>query len=101
MKKAIMKVMKDIFLKLMFSILKHLHELLNDSPVLPEGMKIEKVEKVVSNLHDKTEYVNLKHAINHGLVLKESHRLIKSNQNAWLKLYIDINTYKRKGKKSF
>ena len=39
-------------------------------------MKIEKVEKLVSNLHDKTEYVihirNLKQALNHGLILKKS-----------------------------
>ena len=37
-------------------------------------MKIEKVEKFLANLHDKTEYVihitNLKEALNHGLVLK-------------------------------
>ena len=35
-------------------------------------MKIEKVEKLVSNLHDKTEYVihirNLKQTLNHGLI---------------------------------
>ena len=35
-------------------------------------MKIEKVEKFVANLHDKTEYVThiryLKQALNHGLV---------------------------------
>ena len=34
-----------------------LHELHNDLPFLPERMKIEKVEKLVTNLHDKTEYV--------------------------------------------
>ena len=49
-------------------------------------MKIEKVEKLVTNLHDKTEYVmhirNLKQALNHGLVLKKLHRIIKFNQNA-------------------
>ena len=37
-------------------------------------MKIDKVEKLVFNLHDKTEYViyirNLKQALNHGLVFK-------------------------------
>ena len=37
-------------------------------------MKSEKVEKLVANLHDKTEYVmhikNLKRALSHGLVLK-------------------------------
>ena len=37
-------------------------------------MKIEKVEKLVTNLHDKIEYVkhirNLKQALNHKLILK-------------------------------
>ena len=46
-------------------------------------MKIEKLEKFVANLHDKTEYVlhirNLKHALNHELVLKKVHRVIKFN----------------------
>ena len=59
-------------------------------------MKIENVEKFVTNLHDKAEYViqirNLKHALNHGLVLKKVHKLIKFNQTAWLKPYIDMNT---------
>ena len=58
-------------------------------------MKIEKVEKLVTNLHDKTEYVihmrNLKQALNHGLILKKLHRVIKFNQKAWLKPYIHIN----------
>ena len=57
-------------------------------------MKIEKVEKLVANLHDKTEYVmhirKLKQALNYRLVLKKPHRVIKFNQNAWLKLYIDV-----------
>ena len=38
-------------------------------PFLPERMKIEKAEKLVTNLQDKTEYViyarNLKQALNH------------------------------------
>ena len=32
-----------------------LHELHNDLTFLPERMKIEKVEKLAANLHDKTE----------------------------------------------
>ena len=56
-----------------------LHELHNDLPFLPERMKIEKVEKLVANLHDKTEYVihkrNLKQALNNGSVLKKVHRV--------------------------
>ena len=59
-------------------------------------MKIEKNEKHGANLHDKTEYVihirNLKQALDHGLVFKTVHRVIKFNQNAWLKPYVDINT---------
>ena len=52
--------------------LEKLHQLNNDLPFLPERVKIEKVEKLVANLHGKTEYVmhirNLKQALNHGLV---------------------------------
>ena len=85
--------MKDIFLKLMFSILKNY---MNDLQFLPERMKIEKVEKLVTNLHDKIEYViykrNLKQALNHGLILKKFRRVIKFDQKAWLKPYIDMNT---------
>ena len=39
-------------------------------PFLPERKKLEKVEKLVVNMHGKTEYVmhirNLKQALNHG-----------------------------------
>ena len=65
---------------------------------------MEKVEKLVANLHDKTEYIihmrNLKQALNHGLVLKKVHRVIKFNQNAWLKLYVNMNTDLRKKSKT-
>ena len=66
--------------------------------------KIEKVEKLVANLHGKTEYVihikNLKQALNHRLVLKNVHTVIKFNQNVWLKPYIDMNTDLRKKAKN-
>ena len=67
-------------------------------------MKIEQFEKLVANLHDKTENVthiiNLNQALNHKLVFKKFHRVIKSNQNAWLKPYIDMNTkLRQKAKK--
>ena len=62
------------------------------------------VEKLVANLHDKTEYVihirYLKQALNRGLVLKKVYKVIKSNQNAWLKPYIDVNTGQRKKAKN-
>ena len=63
---------------------------------LPEKMKIEKIERVVTNLHDKIEYIvhirNLQQQLNHGLILKSIHRVIKFNQNALTKPYIDMNT---------
>ena len=65
-------------------------------PFFPERMMIEKVGKLVANLHNETEYVpqirNLKQALNDGLVFKKVHRMIKLNQNVWLKPHIDINT---------
>ena len=36
--------------------------------------------------------INLKQALSHSLFLKKIHRLIKFNQNSWLKQCIDINT---------
>ena len=94
------------FLELGVQYLKKLHELHNDFPFLPERMKIEKVEKLINNLHYKTEYFihmrNLKQALNHGLNLKKVHRMIKFNQNAWLKPYIDMNTkLRQKAKNNF
>ena len=60
-----------------------LHEMHNDLPFLPERIKIEKVKKLVANLHDKTKYVihmrNLKQTLNHRLVLKKVHRVIRFN----------------------
>ena len=49
-------VMNDIFLKLMFNILKYLHSLDNVLPFLPERMK--KLKKLVANLDDKKEIQN-------------------------------------------
>ena len=53
-----------------------LHELHNGLPFLPDRMKVEKFEKLVANLHNKTEYVihitNLKQVLNHRSVLKKS-----------------------------
>ena len=71
---------------------------------MSEIMIIEKREKHVVNLYDKTEYVihigNLKQALNHGLVFKQMHRTSKFKQKAWLKSYIDMKTVLRKETKS-
>ena len=67
-----------------------LHELHNDLTFLPERMKI------------VTQVRSLKQALNHGLVLKKVHRVIKFNQKAWLKPYFDMNTkLRQKAKNNF
>ena len=48
------KVMKDIFLKLLFNILK---KYIKFTAIYHFYLKEEKVEKLVINLHGKTEYV--------------------------------------------
>ena len=59
-----------------------------------------KVERLVANLHDTTEYVvqigNLKGALNNELVLQKANKMIEFNQNASLKSYIDKNRCLRK-----
>ena len=56
----------------------------NNLPFLLEWMKIETVQKISSNLHDKKEYVihitKLKEALNHKLKL---HRVIKFNKKLY------------------
>ena len=54
----------------------------------------------------KKNYVDhissLKQALNHGLILKKVHRVIKFNERAWLKEYIDMNTeYRMNAKNDF
>ena len=75
--------MKDSFFEVEAQYPEKVHELHNNLPFLPERMKIEKVEKLAANLHDKTEYVicirNLNRALTHGLVLKKVHRVLKFN----------------------
>ena len=61
---------KRYFLEIDVQYPKELHERHDDLPFLPEKMKIEKVVKLLTNLHDKTEYVlqirNLKQALDFG-----------------------------------
>ena len=67
------KMIKNIFEKLVFNILKNFEKTSNDLPFSPERMKIKIVERLITNLYDKTEYVihiyNLKQALNHILVI--------------------------------
>ena len=97
-----------------------LHELHNDYPLAPEKLKVSTdwlspyctalvetldlknatVEKLVPNLHNKTNYVvhyrNLKEYLALGMRLTKIHRVLVFDQSPWLKTYIDFNTEKRK-----
>ena len=54
-----------------------------------------KLESLVTNIYNKTEFVihigNLKQALNHRLILKKVHGVIKCCQKVWLKPYINMN----------
>ena len=83
---------------------KRLHELHSDLPFLSERMEVNKCKKLACNLFNKKKYVvhinTLKQALNHGLKLKNIHRVIEFNQETWLKPYIDMNTELRKEAKN-
>ena len=87
------------FLEVDIDYPKELFNLHKDLPFLPERKKVNKCEKLICSIEDKEKYVvhirALKQALNHGLILKKVHRVIKFNQRAWLKPYIDMNTKKR------
>ena len=95
--KAIMKKWYRIFFEVDVLYSEKLLDLHNDLSFLPERMKIEKLKKLVINLHDKTEYVdhlrNLKQTLNNRLKWKKVHRMIKSSQKS------SINTDLRKAAK--
>ena len=85
--------------------LKSLWGLHKDLPFLPNREKINKVEKLITSIEDKENYVirirALKQALSHGLVLKKVHRVIEFRQEAWLKPYIDMNTKLRTEAKNY
>ena len=60
---------------------------------------MKKCEKLACKINDTENYVvhirALKQALNHGLILKQVHRVIQFNQNTLLKSYIDMNTKSR------
>ena len=95
---------KGYFLEVDIDYPKELFNFHKDLPFLPERKKVEKVEKLICSIEDKKKYVihirALKQALNHGLILKEVHRVIQFNQEAWLKPYIDMNTKLRKEAKN-
>ena len=62
-------------------------------------MKINKVEKLISSLNDKKEYVihhkTLKYYLDMGMILTKIHRVISFEEKDFMKEYIMFNTNKR------
>ena len=73
-----------------------------DLPFLPERKKVNKCKKFVCSIEEKGKYVihtrALKQALNHGFKLEKVHRIIKFNEGAWLRSYIDIDKTGKKQK---
>ena len=80
---------EEHFLNVNVQYLKNLHFLQNDILFLRKRMKIGKVGKLTTNLHDKKEYLigirNLKKTLNHVSVLKKVYRAIKFNKRSLTK----------------
>ena len=96
---------KGYFVQVGVHYLEKSPKLHNDLSFLLERMKIENAKKLAANLHDKTEYVihikNLHRTLNHRFVLKKVRKVVKFNQNVWLKPSIDMNTDLRKKVKNY
>ena len=80
-----------------FTYPEELHDLHNDYPLCPEGVKCKNgVEKLIPNLRDKKKYVlhykALIQCLNEGMKIKRIHRGIKFVESEWMKPYIDMNT---------
>ena len=90
---------KGYLLEVDVSYPRELHDSHNDLPFMCEKMEINGVKKLVSNLHNKQNYVihirALDQALSHGLILECIHRAIEFDQSAWMKPYIDFNTQLR------
>ena len=73
-----------------------LHDLRNGYPLAPERVKIGNIDKLISNLNNKTNYVvhyeKLKLYESLGLKIIKIHRGIKFKESVWLEEYINLNT---------
>ena len=78
----------------------HLWEKHNDYPLAPEPIKVDGVEKLISHLKPKKNYVihykNLKQYLNMGLKLEAVNRALCFKQSPWMEPYIRKNTELRK-----
>ena len=98
-----MKKRYRIIIKVDVQLPEKLYELHNDLLYLPEKIKIEKLKNLWQIYTVKKNVIhirNLRQALNYKLVSKKVHRIIKFNQKAWLKSYIDMSANLRKNAKN-
>ena len=73
-----------------------LHNLHNEYPLAPERVVVNKVDKLIPNLNNKTKYVlhhkNLELYLDMGMKLTKVHRGVKFLEKPWMKQYIQLNT---------
>ncbi|XP_055384219.1 uncharacterized protein LOC129613909 [Condylostylus longicornis] len=84
------------------------HNTHNDLPFCAENKRINnmKCSKLICDLNNKERYIihykNLKHCLEHGLILKKIHRILEFDQSCWLKPYIEMNnSYRTNAKNDF
>ena len=88
------KMIGDISLKLIFTILKNCMNLIIIYHFYQKKRKLKNLKSlqliymIQLNIYAQKKF---KIDINYGLVLKDVHRATKFNQNVWLKQYIDMN----------
>jgi hypothetical protein len=83
---------------------KELHDAHNEYPLAAEKLVINKVEKLIPNLNDKTKYVVNHRALkcyeNHGIRVTKVHRGIQYQEKPSMRKYIDLNTKLRASAKN-
>ena len=89
-------VIKEICLKQMLNILKFYIICIAIYYSYHKERKLENAITLYAICIIKKEYVvhvrALKQALNHGVIFKKVHRVIRFNQEAWLKPYVEMNT---------
>lgn len=87
-----------------FIIPPHLHDQMNDLPLLVERMKLDGVFKLTANLFDKIKYVAhyriIKQALSFGVEMTKVHRVFAFSQSDWMKPYVELCIELRKNSTS-